>query len=392
MAGGSGTRLWPMSTTDRPKQLIPFLAGRSLLQISMDRLDGLVDADRRCVCAGESHRAIILQNLPGLSDDRYFGEPMGRDTLNAVGLSAALIAQRDPHAVIATFTADHIIEPVPVFQRIVRQGFELAERHPELLVTFGIRPTFPATGYGYLELGDAIEGELPGAIPGVIPGVIPGARKCEVDFDFTVRGELPGAIPGAIPGARKVRQFREKPDALTAQQYLDAGPTRYLWNSGMFIWHAATLLRCMEKFAPENFRGLMRIAAGEPIAAVYPTLPKISVDYAVMEPAGRDSEVSVATLAMDLTWLDVGSWPSYAKAHDSDVAGNARSHEKSLLLDCTDTLAVSEDPDHIIAAVGVKNLVIVHTPRATLVCPQDQAERIKELHKQIGEKFGKQYL
>lgn len=355
MAGGSGTRLWPMSTTDRPKQLIPFLAGRSLLQISMDRLTGLVDADHRCICAGEAHRKIILQNLSGagagVSDDRYFGEPVGRDTLNAVGLSAALIAQRDPHAVIATFTADHIIEPVPVFQQIVRQGFELAEQHPELLVTFGIRPTFPATGYGYLELGEPIS-----------------------------------------DGARKVKQFREKPDALTAQQYLDAGPTRYLWNSGMFIWHAATLLHCIEKFAPENFRGLMRIAAGEPIADIYPTLPKISVDYAVMEPAGRDNEVSVATLAMDLTWLDVGSWPSYAKAHDTDAAGNARSHPKSLLLDCTDTLVVSEDPDHIIAAVGVKNLVIVHTPRATLVCPHDQAERIKELHQQIGEKFGKQYL
>lgn len=361
MAGGKGTRLWPMSTKQMPKQLIPFIAGRSLLQIAMERLEGLVEPAHRLICANEDHRGAIVSRLPGMADERYFGEPVGRDTVNAVGLVAAVLARRDADATVAVFTADHLIEPVDRFRTIVRHGYELAEAHPQTLVTFGITPTSAATGYGYLQLGEA--------------------------------------IAGAFGGARVVAQFKEKPDADTARRYLDAGPDNYLWNSGMFVWQAATLMDCLSRFAPENHALLARIAdawdtdrRGAVVAELYPKLPKVSVDYAVMEPASADAKVRVAAVPMPLDWLDVGSWPSYAVTCDSDDADNAIGAERTAMLDTAHTLVASSEPDHLIATIGVKDLVIVHTAEATLVCHRDQAERIKEIHGLVEQKHGEFYI
>lgn len=355
IAGGSGTRLWPMSRAGLPKQLIPFIHGRSLLQVAADRLEGVVTADRLSVCAGEGHRGLIFEALPGLSEGNFLGEPMGRDTLNAVGLGAAVIARRDPDAVIAVFTADHVIEPVEQFRAIVDAGFRVAESQPNTLVTFGIKPTHAATGYGYLELGDALTGD-----------------------------------------ARVVRQFREKPDGATATRYVGAGPEQYLWNSGMFVWRASVLMDCIRRYAPENHAGLERIAEAwdtpkraAVVAEVYPGLKKISVDFAVMEPASRDERVRVAAVPMPLTWLDVGSWPAFAMTQPSDGRGNALAAERHALIDCANTLVATNDPAHLIAAVGCEDMIIIHTPDATLVCRADRAEDIKKLHALVGEKFGK---
>ncbi len=361
MAGGSGTRLWPMSRGAVPKQLIPFIGGKSLIQIASDRLDGMIPPERQYVCAGFSHRQAILAALPGLAAERYLGEPVGRDTVNAVGFAAAVIAREDPDAVIAVFTADHLIEPVDAFRKIVETGYELAEDHPDTLVTFGIAPTHPATGYGYLQLGKAIETR-------------DGARAFVVD------------------------QFKEKPQGELAEHYHQAGPAKYLWNSGMFVWRASTLLDCIARYLPENHAGLRRIAEAwgtadrdRVLGEIYPTLKKISVDFAVMEPASRDEKVRVAALPMALTWLDVGSWPAFAGTCPTDEAGNALAAAKLLLMDTRGTLAASSDPNHLIATIGCENLVIIHTPRATLVCPADRAEEIKKLHEQVGERFGKEY-
>ncbi|MEX0885607.1 MAG: mannose-1-phosphate guanylyltransferase [Phycisphaeraceae bacterium] len=360
IAGGSGTRLWPMSTAARPKQLIPFIDGRSLLQIAVNRLRGLLPETQIYVCAGESHRDAILAGVEGLARDHFIGEPTGRDTLNAVGLGTAVLTRRDPDAGVGVFTADHLIEPVDAFQATVDAGYALAESRDDLLVTFGIAPTHPATGFGYLQLGEAIHHD---------------ARA----FD--------------------VQRFKEKPDRPTAEQYLAAGPDRYLWNSGMFAWRGRTMLQCIQRYARANYAGIMQCADdwGSPLRQqtlekVYPTLEKISVDYAVLEPASQDDAVQLAALPMAVQWLDVGSWPAFAETRPRDDQGNAIAASHHLALDAANNLLASSDPEHLVAAMGVRDLIIIHTPDATLVCHKDHAERIKQLHARLGETGGERWL
>ena len=370
IAGGSGTRLWPMSTKALPKQLIPFIeektepgstrpgSQRSLLQIAMERLDGLVPAQNIFVCAGEGTRQAMLDNLPGLTEDRFIGEPMGRDTLNAVGLGCGVLAHKDPDAVVAIFTADHIIEPVDEMLKIVGQGYALAESDEPTLVTFGIAPTHAATGYGYLQLGDAIG-----------------------DTGFVVD------------------QFKEKPEAAIAEQYHSAGPTKYLWNSGMFVWKAANVMDCIKKYAPENFEGLDRLcrtwgsdACKAELHETFGSLREVSVDYAIMEPASKDEAVRVAAVPMPLSWLDVGSWPSFGETRHKDDAGNASGGCKTVYMDSKNVLSVSDDPDELITTIGVEDLIIIRAGKKTLVCKAEDAERIKQLHQQVGEQHGENYL
>jgi mannose-1-phosphate guanylyltransferase len=358
LAGGSGTRLWPVSRAHLPKQLIPLIEGRSLLEIAVERLRGLVDTQRQLICTGEKFREPIRTAMPDVSDDRILGEPVGRDTLAAVGLSAAVVAKHDPEAVIAILTADHLIEPVDVFQQRLDVGFRVAEAGPSTLVTFGIQPTYPATGYGYVKLGPAIDG---------------------------------------FPDASVAEKFVEKPDAATAQQYFDAGG--YAWNSGMFVWRAATLLDCIRRYHPQVHAGLMQIADAwgslrqqTVLNEIFPTLAKISVDFAVMEPASLDEQVTVATVPMPVRWLDVGGWLAYGETIDADESGNRCATQRTLMMDSRENLVVSTDPNHLIAAIGVDNLVVVHSADATLICPREQTERIKQLHAAIGERFGDKHL
>lgn len=359
IAGGSGTRLWPMSTRSVPKQLIPFIDGRSLLQIAVERLASLLPDERIFICAGEGHREAILEHLPGLSAEQFIGEPMGRDTLNAVGLGTGVLGRDDPAAVVAIFTADHLITPEAEFRRVVERGYQLAERRDDALVTFGVAPTHAATGYGYLQLGQPLE----------------EAEAFVVD------------------------QFKEKPDAPTAKRYFEAGPEQYLWNSGMFVWQASTLMNCIARYAPENHAKLTRCIeawGGDKQTAVlaqtYPELKKVSVDYAVMEPASNDESVTVAAVPMPLRWLDVGSWPSFAQTRARDEAGNAVAGCRHLLMESSNTLVASSDAGHLIATIGVEDLIVIHTPHATLVCRADQAERIKELYGKVGEQIGEDVL
>ncbi len=355
-----------MSRAALPKQLIPLVGGRSLLELALERLEGVLPARQCWVCAGQGHAGAVSRAVPQLASDRFLGEPCGRDTLNAIGLSAGVLAKADPEAILGVFTADHVIEPVDRFRAIVESGYALVERRPETLVTFGIAPTGPATGYGYLELGEPLE-----AAP--------------------ARAKEPAGTPGLqADTARRLRQFREKPDLQAAQTYFDAGPDRFLWNSGMFVWRARTLLECIRRYAPDNHAGLARIvdAWDTPerqavLEEVFPTLPKISVDYAVMEPASRDAQATVAAIPMPLEWLDVGSWPAFAQKCPRDEHGNALAAARTVLLDTHATLLASSDPQHLIAAIGCEELIIVHTPDATLVCRADRADAVKELHRRI---------
>ncbi|MCP3905097.1 MAG: mannose-1-phosphate guanylyltransferase [Planctomycetes bacterium] len=343
MAGGAGTRLWPMSRRTRPKQLLPFIKGRSLLEVAADRLEGVVPADRRYICTGESYRAAVRDALPRFDDEQILGEPAARNTVNAVGFTAAVLRERDPDAVFAVLTSDHLIEPLDEFRRRLDVGFALVESDPSRIVTFSIVPTFAATGYGWVRRGDAIDG-----------------------FD----------------GAFEATGFEEKPEKVeTAEKYLASGV--WGWNSGMFVFHAAQFMDALSWFLPASHEGLSRIGAawntpgrrGE-LEATYPTLPSDSVDYAVMEPAAADDRLRIAVVPMDVTWKDVGSWPSYGETLAADDDGN-RTNARTLHVDSRNVLAVSDDPDHLIATVGCEDLIVIRTADVTLVCPASKAQQVK---------------
>jgi len=363
MAGGSGTRLWPVSRDGQPKQLIEFIPdssgkNHSLLAIAAARLEGLVDADNRFICTGERYREQIREVLPQFGDAQILGEPAPRDTVNAVGFTAAVLAKQDPDAVFAVLTADHLIEPNGVFQDRLRLGFELVEEDPARLVTFSIRPTYPATGFGYVERGAPI-------------------------------GTLDSCKEGGTQLAYAVSKFVEKPPLHMAQAYVESGI--FGWNSGMFVFKAQTVLECLERFAPESFAGLMKIQAAwgtseqnKVLAEIYPTLPKTSVDYAIMEPAARDSTVKVCMVEMDVKWLDVGSWPSFFETLKADNAGNRSTGEGATEFENCKTASVfNSEPGHTVALVGCEGLVVVHTPEATLVMPAEKAQELKALWEKL---------
>lgn len=362
MAGGAGTRLWPMSRLDRPKQLLPLVrqgdgSAKSLLQVAADRLDGLVPADRRYICTGEGYRAAVRQALPAFGDELILGEPMGRDTLNAVGLTAAVLHKRDKDAVFAVFTADHVINPPEVFRARVEAGFRLVEADPRRLVTFSITPTFPATGYGYIERGAPIQG-----------------------------------VKGCEGLAFRVARYVEKPSIQKAEAYVRSG--MFSWNSGMFVWKASTVLDCIARYKPANHKGLMEVqrAWGTPdqarvLAEVYPSLEKISVDYAIMEPASTDPLAQVCTVVTDVQWLDVGSWPSYGETLPPDALGNrvggSLAAERVLMVQGRNNLVVGADSGHTVALLGCEDMIVIHTPEATLVMPRAKAEELKALHAMV---------
>ncbi len=365
IAGGSGTRLWPASRAARPKQLLPIAGGMSLLEHAWHRVEGVVPAARRLVCTTEAFAEAMRGTLPGLSADHVLAEPVGRDTLNAVGLIAHVLAARDADAVVAVLTADHLIEPAELFRERLRAAFGLVEADPARIATFGVAPTHAATGYGYIERGAEVA---------------------------SGGGNASGGAARAFAATR----FVEKPDRMRAEEYLRSGA--YLWNSGMFVFAARTMCRAIERFAPAHADGLAEIARawdtparGEVVARVYPSLPRQSVDRGVMEPAsvaGSDGArpFPLCVLPLDAQWLDVGSWPSFAETIPADEAGN-RSNAHWCDLGSRGMTVVSEEPGHLVATVGCEDLVIVHTRDATLVCPRAQAERVKELAERVPGKW-----
>jgi mannose-1-phosphate guanylyltransferase len=359
MAGGAGTRLWPLSRGDTPKQLLPVVRGKSLLQLSYERLRGILPANQIYVCTGEVHRTKIAANLPELPQENLLGEPVGRDTANAVGFPAAILKKRDPEAVFAIVTADHVIEPVDTFQSCINKGFEVAGKQPNALVTFGIVPNFGHTGLGYIQRGEAIQG---------------------------------------INGAFKVQAFKEKPDKATADRYVESG--RYYWNSGMFVWRADTVLNELKSLLPLSYDGLTQIAGAwdtpqqnQVLNDIYPKLPKISVDYAVMEPASHGKgDGQVVVVEMPVQWLDVGSWPALAETLHTDEHDNAVDCRNFVFIDSDGNIVVSHEPDHLVTMIGVSDMIIVHTKDATMVCPKRDAQRVKELVSRVKVQYGDKYL
>jgi mannose-1-phosphate guanylyltransferase len=335
MAGGGGTRFWPRSRAARPKQFLTFTGEQTLLQQACDRLEAQVALADTWVITSSAHVDETRRQLPQLPAANVVGEPCGRDTAACIGLGAALIARRDPDGVMIVTPADHVIEPLPEFARAIRAASLLVEENPTALVTFGIAPTFPATGYGYIHRGEAI-----------------GARQGVHTF--------------------RVAAFREKPAFDVAERYIATG--EYFWNGGIFVWKAATILDELRHHKPALADGVERIAKAWPdesvIRNIYPTLEKISIDFAVMEHAKN-----VLVVQAPFQWDDVGSWLALERMHPQDADGNT-----VLANHCgvrTNNCVIAGDPGRLIATVGVSNLLIVQDGDATLVVDRKEEGNVK---------------
>ncbi|MBI4717805.1 MAG: NTP transferase domain-containing protein [Planctomycetes bacterium] len=350
MAGGAGRRLWPLSRNSRPKQLLRIFNGTSLLRQSYERTAALLPPQQINVITNQVYLPVVARELPELPDENLLGEPAGRDTANAVGLAAAILADRDPDAVVGVFTADHIITPLDRFREAADKAFRAAEENPDALVTMGVRPNRPDTAYGYVHRGERI-----------------------------------------ADGVYEVRQFIEKPNLAEAMRYVADG--EYYWNSGMFAWRAGTVLDQLRKHLPQSHGPICEIARAwrtparqDKAGALYPSLMKISIDFAVMERADR-----VLVVELGCHWVDVGSWPAMESVIEADADHNVTSGGPTLHLGSRGNIVVSED-EHLIATIGVDDLVIVHSPDATLICTKRDAQSIKELVDEVRRVHGEQYL
>ena len=342
-AGGAGTRLWPLSRRQSPKFLHDLTgSGQSLLRATWARLEPLV-GDRMLVVTGVAHEDAVRRQLPGLSYDAVVAEPSPRDSMPAIGLAAAIIERRDPGAVLGSFAADHVVTDTDAFRSAVTEAVALA-RCGEL-VTIGIEPTHPATGFGYIRQGKALD------------------------------------VPGA-PSARRVDEFVEKPDPETAAQYLSTGD--YRWNAGMFVVGATTLLELLAVGHPEMVDNLRTIASDpRRMRDLWPTLTRIAIDHAVAEPAAAAGRVAVVPAA--LGWDDVGDFASLGGlvADSEELPGIKVIGEAGevLAIDSTGLVATS---GRTVALVGVEDIVVIDTPDALLVMPRERAQDVKRIVELLG--------
>jgi mannose-1-phosphate guanylyltransferase len=344
MAGGGGTRFWPRSREQRPKQFLALSGDRTLLQMALDRVEAQVSPERSWVVTGAAYCAETSRQLPGLPSDHIVGEPFRRDTAAAIALGAALIAREDPAATILVTPADHVIEPVQEFRRAAHVAEQMAEEHPNALITFGIVPTYPAIGYGYIHRG----GEL-------------ATRQ--------------GASVYAVRG------FKEKPPAELAEEYVASG--EYFWNAGIFVWRAATILDALRQLKPAMHASVERIADAwktpqreEVLRREFDPIERTSIDFAVMEHA---AEAGKEVLAVQATyrWDDVGSWLALERMNPQDADGNTvlGSHAGLHTRDC---VIVGEE-GRLITTIGVDNLLIVQDGNATLVADKREEAAVKQL-------------
>lgn len=349
LAGGSGTRFWPASRSLRPKQLLELAGDDSMIQSTVSRLGNLVSSDRVLVVTNQRLVEPIRQQLPALPAESVLGEPCKRDTAPCVGVAAAWVSRNDPDAIMAVMPADHVISTDEVFQATINRAAKLVEEKPTRLVTFGIKPTYPAESFGYIESGESL-----------------------------------------AESAFKVKQFREKPKAEVAQQYLDAGT--FYWNSGIFVWRAQTILDLLEKYEPAMYGHIatIRDAMGGPnfydvFQTEFEKIQGTSIDYAVMERAEE-----VAVIEAPFNWDDVGSWTSLERLRGTDDAGNT-TVGRCLHVETKNSIIRSEG-DHLIAAVGVEDLIVVHTPNATLVANRNDEESVRKIVKLLEENGMQEYM
>jgi len=342
MAGGGGTRLWPLSRRNKPKQMLPLLEQhRTLFQTTVNRLKGLLPPERILVVTVEDQADGLREQSPEIPAENFIMEPSPRGTASVVGLAAVALRQRDPDAVMAVLPADHFIRNLDLFHLLIRVAVDVAEK--DYLVTLGITPTYPATGYGYIQRGEAIPERV-------------------------------------IYPTYRVLKFKEKPDETQARGMLAAGD--HSWNSGMFVWRADAILAEVGRQLPELKSALDEVAAGwgsarsdEIVRRVWPGLSNVTVDYGIMEHAEK-----VAVLpAGGLDWSDVGSWDSLFDVLLPDTEGNINFAGNHIAEDTHNSLVYGDGSERLVVTIGVDDLIVVDSGDVLLVCHKEHAQKVRKI-------------
>jgi mannose-1-phosphate guanylyltransferase len=365
MAGGAGTRFWPASRADWPKQLLALVGPRTMIQSTADRMAGLIPAERTWVVTNRRLTKAIAEQLSDLAPEQILSEPCKRDTAPCIGLAALEIARDDPQAVMAVMPADHVIRPEGSLARAIEFAAGLVADDPQRIVTFGVLPTYPAQSFGYIERGTPL-----------------------------------APADAHDPAVYRVARFHEKPKADVAQQYLDHGS--FYWNSGIFVWRAQTILSALAQYQPQMLSHLKRIADARGksdyqavLEREFAAIQPVSIDYAVMEPTVRADTTSgpggkVLIVEAPFEWDDVGSWQSIGRLNPADKQGNVV-QGRHVGLDTKGTI-VRTDDEHLVVTLGIEDCIVVHTPKATLVANKHDEESIRKLIKLIEERGWHEYL
>ncbi|MFZ5433915.1 MAG: mannose-1-phosphate guanylyltransferase, partial [Calditrichota bacterium] len=334
MAGGIGARFWPISRRRKPKQLLDLLGERSLIEQTLSRIEPLIPPDRQWIVTNRDQATMIREVVPSFLPRQFIIEPMGRNTAPAIGLSAVHLLHRDPDAVMTVLPADHRIATVEKFRHCLETAVKLVEKS-DTLATIGIEPTRPDTGYGYIQ----------------------------VDQGASIN----------VPDVFRVKTFAEKPNAATARLFLESG--EFVWNSGIFVWRADTIMKQIAEYLPKWYGGLQEIAGAigtadedEVTKNVFSGLKGISIDYGVMEHAPQ-----VVVIRGDFGWSDVGSWDEIWRLIPHDKNGNAKQGEV-ISAESQNNLIMAKD--RLIALVGVKDLIVVDAGDAILICPREESQRV----------------
>jgi mannose-1-phosphate guanylyltransferase len=354
MAGGGGTRLWPVSRKEKPKQLLSLLGKETLFQSTVARLEKLFPPERILIVTIAELAREMQEQVPLIPAENYLIEPAPRGTASVVALAAAVLEKRDPQAIMAIQTSDHYIRNHDLFHFLIRTAFDVAKNN--YLVTLGIAPTFPSTGYGYIQQGESLDG----------------------DYKYPVY---------------KVKRFKEKPDQDTAQQLLRSGD--HSWNSGMFIWRAEAILAEIEKQMPDLFKVVKEISSvwntprqDDVLQECWKDLKSQTIDYGIMEKAEQ-----VAVLpAGGLGWSDVGSWNSLFEVLLPDMNGNVAAGAQHLALDTHNTLVYSGDDQRLVVTIGLDDMVVVDAGDVLMICKADQSQKVRDVVEHLKKHHQENYL
>jgi len=358
MSGGSGTRFWPRSRKSRPKQLLPLAGKNSMIRETVNRVRPWVAEAQTWVVTNNKQSAATAEELPEVPEGQILIEPQGRNTAPCIGLAAVALLEKDPDAVMLVMPADHVIGPKEKFEQAVRDAMETIEQNPEQLVLFGVPPTYPSTGFGYIERG--------------------------------------AALANAPEGVYQVESFREKPVQVVAEEYIATGS--FYWNCGIFVWRADRILAALQEFEPEMHTRLQKIrpSFGTPqwhnqLQIEFPLMRSVSIDVGVLERAATvEAGRNVSVIEAPFDWDDLGSWQSLPRRFEQDENGNTVQGKYSGLE--TKGCIISSQDDHLIATIGVEDLIIVHTSDATLVARKDDENSIRQLIDQLAKDDYGKYL